>query len=135
MLHVLVAALQPADRKTLVHELTHAGKFNNGRDGGLVVTYSLECSPPTHLDGTIVNDHSKRPIGFEFHHFHYPFDGSTTAAVAPADYCPNPNWTVGYLLEFYVRIPTKVVSDVLVSVEVEYPGQWPIDPLRNLKLY
>ena len=35
----------------------------------------------------------------------------------------------------YIRVPTRMIADVLVSVEVEDLGDWPVDHLRNLNLH
>src|SRR4030042_915953 len=99
-----------------------------------MVTYRLECSPSPRFNGAIVDDHSDCLIWYIFHHFHGPFDGSTAPAVAPADNCPHPDWTVRYLLKLDIRIPTRVVTDVFVRIKVEYFSHWPVNHLCILKM-
>jgi hypothetical protein len=79
-----------------------------------------------------MDNHSESLAGLELYDLHRPLNGSTAVGVASADDCPDADGAIRYLLELHVRIPARMVADVLMSVEMKRLGHWSVDYLRNL---
>src|SRR5688500_4117452 len=87
---------------------------------GLVFSYSLECNSAMYLDRTDMGNHANRPSWFELHNLHRSLDGPTASGVDSFDACFDSAWPTLYLLVLHVRIPARMVANVLESVEAEH---------------
>jgi hypothetical protein len=82
-----------------------------------------------YLDRTIMGNHANSPIRFELHNLHRSLNGPTASGVDSFDDCSDADWPTRYLLELHVRIPARVVTNVLMSEETEYISNGALDYL------
>jgi len=66
---------------------------------------------------------------FELYDLHRSFNGCAASGINSFDDCSDANRTVRYLLELHVRIPARMVANVLMSEEAEYIRNRAIDYL------
>jgi hypothetical protein len=74
-------------------------------------------------------------VGVEFHDLHLAFNRRAPPRIHPFDPSADPYRAVGEQLEVHVRIPARVVADVLDGVEAPDVGDRAIDLGRDLDVH
>jgi hypothetical protein len=63
-----------------------------------------------------------------------PSTGEPVRGVAAPDYLSDSDRSVGQRLELHLRIPARMVANVMHRDELKDLGRWPVDDLRKLDL-